>query len=68
MKLQTQYGIDADWRDVQASDVPVIEKMWIASVVASTGKTETEVRAALERGEILEIKIEWHDRIRKAAA
>jgi hypothetical protein len=68
MELQTQYGIDADWRAVPASNVPVIEKMWIATVAASTGMSETEVRAALARGEVIEIKIEWHDRIRKAVA
>ena len=68
MKLQTQYGLDAEWRDVQASEVPVIEKMWIASVVASTGMSGADVRSALERGDVIEIKTEWHDRIRKAVA
>lgn len=69
MKLQTQYGIDADWRDVHASNVPVISAQWLKSVASAVGKTVTEVTDSLERGEIIELAgcgIEWHDRIRKA--
>lgn len=68
MKLQTQYG-DAEWQDVQASNVPVIAAMWIKSVAAAIDRTEQDVRASLERGEVIELigkGIEWHDRIRAA--
>lgn len=68
MKLQTQYGQDAAWRDVPASNVPVVAAQWIKSVASAVGKTEREVTELLDRGEIIEIAglIEWHDRIRAA--
>ena len=63
MKLQTQYG-EAEWLDLAASDDPVIQRAWIKSVAAATRSSEQDVQAALERGETIEVQLEWHDRIR----
>ncbi len=71
MKLQTQYGKDAPWQDVHASDVPAISAMWRKSIAAATEQTPKALTEALERGEVVELVgkgIEWHDRIRKAVA
>lgn len=69
MKLQTQYGQDAEWRDVPASQVSAVAAQWVKSVAAAVDLTDQQVRAALERGEVIELQgkgIEWHDRIRAA--
>jgi len=67
MKLQTQYGIGADWRDVPASAVPATCKMWLKAVASDTGRSVEAVSAELESGAVIELSaVEWHDRIRAA--
>ncbi|MGH9706120.1 MAG: hypothetical protein ACRD5R_05130 [Candidatus Acidiferrales bacterium] len=71
MKLQTQYGKDAAWADLPASDVPMIADMWVKSVACATSQTSQAVLETLGRGEVIELVgkgIEWHDRIRRTLA